>query len=350
MALGLLSWLFILRFEKYNRNSDILFFAIINSAGIYAHYFYIFVGLAQYLYFTIVHRHDNFKIRKFYLAFLCSWLLFSPWFIPVSLKGYKFLNTEWIFGYPGVFDKICYLAKGLVRYILIFDSIGKLQYALVLVAALLYIYMAAVAIKDMSVKYPGQFLFCLIMFLVPMACMFLIDIIENGALLRQGRFWMFSFLGFIPFVGYFLNYSFTKNRLLVYSFILLILVSSFTVSNTQFGPAPKYTSGWINRESADRNTAVIICNIRSVVFAQAYYLDDRIYLIPLSDNRQFMRAVSTVSSSLDKIFIARHYHRTDPSLMDKSFMGTRNVNFGFSFKTTFRRDDIEVSEFEKCAF
>lgn len=345
MALGLLTWLFILRMENYNNNLDAFSFAIFNSLGFYTHYFYIFISVAQFAYFTVAHRQDSVKLGKFYLAFLCSVLLFSPWFIPLILKGYNFYLADWIFGYPGLANKIYYLFSGITQYIWMFDVYLMLLSLALFIQFVLFIYLVTYVLKDMTARYPRQFLFCLIMFIVPLLGMFFIDIVQQGALLKQERFWMFPFLGFIPLVGYALDYGFSKIRSVTYIIVLLMFASSVTTGKMQFGPAPKYTSTWINQESSGRQSAVIVYNIRSVVFAESYYLDDNIYLMPVSDQEQLNSAIKAVSNFADKIFIARHYHRSDTSLMDRPFMEIDDIGSGFKFKTTIYKNDISVSEF-----
>lgn len=347
MALGLLTWLFILKMENYNKNSDAFCFALFNATGFYTHYFYIFISVAQFAYFTVAHRQDSVMLKKFYLAFLWSVLFFSPWFIPLILKGYNFYLTDWIFGYPGLINKIYYLFSGITRYVLIFD-IPKMPLSLFLfIGLLLFIYLALYAVGDIIARYPRQFLFCLIMFLLPLSGMLLIDILQQGVLLKQERFWIFPFLGFIPLAGYFLDYGFSRTKILVYILVLMMCVSSVIISKMQFSPAPKYTSIWINQESTGRPSAVIVYNIRSVVFAQSYYLDNDIYLMPVSNQKQLNSVIKAASNYADKIFIARHYHRSDVSLMDQPFMETGEIDSGFKFKTTIYKNGISVSQYIK---
>jgi uncharacterized membrane protein len=348
MVLGLLSCLSILRFEKYNKNSDIFCFAIFNALGIYTHYFYSFLVIAQFVYFIIVSQKDREKNEKFYLAFLGSLLLLSGWVIPVILKGYNFRKVEWIFGYPGLINKIGYLCVGMMRFILMFDKPTILEYLFLSVGSFCFIYMVFRGLKEGIPKYPSSFLFALIMFLTPLLGIFFLDIVQHGALLKQERFWMFSFLGFLFFAGYSLNYGFLKNKLVVLVILGLILLSSATVGNSQFGPAPKNISQWINKESKGGSTAVIVFNIRSVVFAQGYYLNDDIYLIPVFDEEQLKRSIKIASRYVGRIFIVRHHHRTDPSLMDQPFMAVRDMGSGFKFKADIQRDDVSVAEYIKC--
>lgn len=348
MVLGLISWLFILRFEKYNKNLDALGFAVSCALGLYAHYFYCFFAFAQFVYFSLAHRHDSLKLRKFYLTVLCSLLLFSPWFMLVTLKGYNFHNAEWVFGYPGLINKIGYLCAGFTRYILIFDNSGILPRLFFLAGLAIFFYIAGYGIKKLIVNYRRQFFFSLCICLLPLLAMFFVDVIQHGALLRQERFWMFSFLGFMPLAGFFLSLGFSRHKAATALFILLMLASSVLVSKLQFGPAPEYISGWINKESGGADSAVIVYNMRSVVFAQSYYLDSDIYLLPVSDSKQLNNAVTAAAGRVGKIFVVRHYHRTDSSLMNQPFMEQEINAPEFKFKAAFKRDDIRVSEYVKC--
>lgn len=349
MVIGLLSSLFMLRLEKQNKNSNALWFAVFSALGLYAHYFYAFTFVGQFIYFSVAHRREGSKNRKFYLAVLSSLLFFSPWFVQVILKGYNFRNAEWVFGYPGLFDKIMNLFIGASRYILISDQSGVILELFLLAGLSFFIYIAIYGVKEMAVKYRRQLWFCLSIFAVPLLAMFFLDIIQHGALLRQERFWMFSFLGFIPLAGYSFSFGFSRNRAVTSLLILLMLLSSFLVSKAQFGPAPEYTSGWINKESKGKASAVIVYNIRSAVFAQSYYLDNGIYLLPVSDVKQLNNTVRMASGLTDKIFIVRHYHRTDASLMNQLFMEVKDIGTGFKLRATINKDDIRVSEFTKCA-
>lgn len=349
MALGLSSSIFILRFERHRKNWESLIWAILNCIGIYTHYFYIFISLAQFTYFTIIYYKDSAILRRFYLCFIFSFLLFSPWFMPVILKGYNFNRAEWIFGYPGLVNKIYYFLSGSSRYLFLFDVSSILNRLLLLLGLLLFGYMLFLTWKDLTTQYRRQFLYCLILFLMPILSMLFIDIVQKGALLKQERFWMFSLLGFIPFAGYILNCSFSKNRTIVYIFIVLILISSLMSSGLEFGPSPERTSRWIKEESGKGKSCVIIYNIRSAVLSQAYYLDDDIYLMPVSNEKQLNNALELCSLSVDRVFIAHHYHRTDTSLMDELFMDIDNTEVaGFKFKTVVKMDDVGVFEYVRA--
>jgi uncharacterized membrane protein len=350
IVLGLSAWLFLLRFEKQSKILDAFCFAAFTCAGLYTHYFYIFVALAQFVYFTFAYRNNSGKLDRFYLAFLAALLFLSAWVMLVVTRGYRFDLIEWIFLYPGLMNKIYNLFFGFSRYLFIFDSPDKrAQYLFSGIGASLLIYLAFRAFKDIVQKYPKQFWFCLSMILLPLLGMLTIDLLECGAILRQERFWIFPFLGFVPIIGYFLNRSFTKNRLITGLIILCVFLSSVKVSAVQFGPASGQTSRWINKESGLKISAVIVYDIRTVVIPQAYYLQDNVYLIPVSNYEQLKSAVKTIPRYVDKIFISRHYHRTDPSLMDQPFMETKDLGPKFRFKDSIYMDNISVLEYIRCA-
>ncbi len=347
MAIGLLSSLFLLRLEKNNRNWDAFCFAVFTALGLYTHYLYAFVAIGHFIYFSFANRRQSLKIRKFYLAVLGSLLFFSPWLSLVIVKGYNFPNTEWLFGYPGIIDKIGNIFPGASRYLLIFDNPGLLPRVFLLAGLSFFVYMAIYGARGIIVKYRRQLWFCLSIFTVPLASMLFLDILEQGALLRQERFWVFSFLGFIPLAGYFLSFGFSRNKTVTTLFILLMLVSSFLVSRVQFGPAPENVCRWINQKSRGITSAVLACNMRGVLLAQSYYLDDDIYLLPVSDTGQLTNSVKAASVMSDQIFIVRHYHRTDPYLMNQLFMETRDIGRDYRLGQTVNMEDISVSEFIK---
>lgn len=349
LVLGLLSWLFVLRLEKHNRNQDAFWFAVVNSLGLYTHYFYAFIALAQFVYFSLVYRNDAGKINRFYLAFLFSLLVLSSWFILVILNGYNFRNIEWIFGYPGLIEKVLSLCFGILRYFYMFDRVNQIQGVFLLACLCVFIILTYRVFKESVKKYSRQLFFCLVMFLTPLLFMFLIDIFQHGALLKQERFWMFSFLGFIPLMGYFLNYAYSKSRVIAFFIALLLLLFSVLSNKIQFGPAPWQASDWINHESSGKSSAVFIYNIRSAVFAQAYYLNNDIYLIPVSNIVQFKNGINKVNNYVERIFIVRHYHHSDASLMTPFFMEVRDIDSGFKFIQEIKKDDVSVSEYEKCA-
>ena len=344
MALGLLSSFFILRFERYKNNYDLWGFIIANCLGIYTHYFYIFISIAQFLYFTITNRSNTLILKRFSLAFLGSGVPFLPYFILALRHKGSFQITEWAFGYPGIINKIYYLFVGFSRYLVMFDKYPKSLLIALFILIFLFFYLAFFALKEMVKKYPKSFLFCLALFLIPILFIFSMDIVKGGVLLKQIRFWTFSFIGFILLAGYILHYIFSRNRFAAYFIMLFMLISSFNVGGLEFGPSPKYISFWINQEAEAKPSAVIVYNIRSIIFGQAYYLDDGVFLIPVSDTAQFDYAIKTLSNKVDKIFVVHHYHPTESFLRDRTLLGEKNI---FKLKARIASDYINVSEFVK---
>ncbi len=348
MALGLASSILLLSMERPDKKSPLLAFALINALGIYTHYFYIFIACAQFAYFSFMHHRESKILRRFYLSFLFSMLLFSPWAILLLLKGYNFYLTEWVFGYPGFPEKFRNLFYGLTQYIFIFDKPGLGAGIMLLLGFAWFAWVFWLALKDMFKRYTGSFYFCLYLLGLPLLGMFFIDILEKGALLKQERFWIFPFIGFIPLAGYTLSRSLSRNKPVTFIFILCMLFSSWLVSSLNFGPAPKRASEWINKQGPAAESSVLIYGIRSAVFSQAYYLDDRITMVPVLSREQLMQALKQASFSASKVFICRHYHRTDSGLMDQQFMATDHIEEeGFRLREARLMDDISVFEYER---
>lgn len=341
MVLGLLSFWFLLRFEKNGKNPDILGFFLATALGIYTHYFYLLIYLSQFIYFSIAHRNNTALLNKFYLAFLGVCLLFSPWVNAVLKHGYNFFLVEWAFGYPGTINKIGYLFSGLGRYF--FMGSFPFQPGLVLLFSVIAV--SIFNLKAKGLRHRG-FLFCLAMFLVPWLGMFALDILQKGALLQQERFWVFSFLGLILIAGHLLNIIYSKNKLIVYLIIFVVLLSSIQATEVKFGPKPKEPSLWINHETHGKPAAVIVYNMRSVVMAQSYYLKDNIIVIPVKNKDQLSNTIKSLYN-IGKVFIVRHYHATEPSLMNQPFMDTADIGEGFKLKKSLDTQYIKVREFAK---
>lgn len=347
IAIGLLSWLMVLKFERSRRNYILIILAILNCAGIFTHYFFVFFLFAQFLCFTVIYRKNNFLRQRLYLSSLFPMLFLFFWFMSVNLNKYNFTLTEWIFGYPiTIFDKVSNIFFVFMHYFFAFDNF-KHQTLMLFFGLSLLVYIASGLKYKESDFSPNRLFFCLIMLFVPLGAMLLIDIIEKGALLQQERFWSFSFLGIIPLAGFILSSNFLKRKVAMVILMLFMVASSFLVSKRQFGPAPQYLSGWINKESKGAVSAVMVYNQRSVVLAQACYLDDDIYILPVASREQLDHGFKSMAGAFDKVFIVRHFHRSDSSLMDQPFMETRDRFFGFNLKERVDRDDISVSEYVK---
>jgi uncharacterized membrane protein len=349
MAIGLLSSLFLLKLERDNRSRDALFFSLSTAAGLYTHYFYAFTAIAHFAYFNATHFRDDSRLRKFYLSALTALLLFSPWMVCLLIKGYNFADTEWIFGYPGITGKIGDIFLGLAHYCFVLYGFGILWGLLMLAGALSFVYIAGRGMKDAFTGYRRQSFFCFSLLVIPLLAMLWLDIFQHGAFLRQERFWMFSFLGFIPLTGYFLKSGFSRGKITFTILLACILASSLMVNRGQCGPAAKDICGWLNSQSRGKKSAVIVCSKRGAAIPQSYYLDDGICMIPVSSREQLIKGVEAGSGVFDQIFIVRHYHPTDNSLLNEPFMELYYIGKDFSFEKKVNSCGVSASQFVKRA-
>lgn len=349
MLISLVSLLFLIRFEKYKKHPDLFMYFIFTCLGLYTHYFYIFAVIAHFLYFSIIHRDNTNLLRKFYLALLAVFLVFSALLVRIFSGVYNFSRAEWIFGYPGSLNKLYYLIGGILRFVAVVPASGLIGMVLPIIAICLFGYMVFTISKENILKYARQLFLVLLIFSVPLLSMFIIDFIQHGALLRQERFWMFPFLGFVLFAGFTLRQRFPGNRLAVYAFILSMFFSLFNLGRFGFGPEPKEPSLWITQEAGNKPAAVIVYNLRSVVASQAYYLPDNIYFIPVSTSENMKEAFDLLRGKSERVFVCVYYHHTDPSLMNQDFMEAPELVSDFKFKEVFKKDDIKIKEYVKCA-
>jgi len=346
IAVGLLSWLLLLRFERNQKAGDIAGFLVVNTLGMYSHYFYLFISLGQFLYFSIRYRNTASLLERYYLAFLASWVLCVPWFVQVVRKGYNFRLVEWAFGYPGIKDKLFEVLQGPGRYFFLSDRYPALLFML----GFIFFLGLAVFWRERRIvpAHSAAVVFCLCMVVVPLACMLCIDLVGQGALLTQIRFWVFPFVGCIPFFGYCMSRLYRKARIASCAVILLLISATYAAGGMQFGPAPLCASQYIHARSQGSTCGVIVFGIRSIVFAQSFYLDDETYAVPVSNLSQLYQAVSFLSTrNAERIFIVRHYHPTGASLMNSPFMETGG-NFkvrGYTRASSMRKDYIAITEY-----
>jgi uncharacterized membrane protein len=340
LAIGLLTGLLLLRLEKYARTRDAFGLAVFSAVGIYAHYFYLLVILSQFGYIIVSQRKNKAVLDRYLLSFLLTFLFLIPWFLILSVVGYNFHLAEWVFGFPGILNKLYPIPEGVLQYILIGENLNAPTVFVSLLGVILFIGVIIWASLKMYREHAKQLFFSSLGFFVPLAVLFLIDVVQKGFLLRQERFWMFSYLGFVPVGGYLLKYFLMHRRWIFYLSCSLMIISSFYVPHVQFGPAPLAVSRWINQRAAGKNVAVIVTNMRSLIGAQAYYLEDNIDYIPLSVQGG---GFSIDVQRYDKVFLVRHFHPTNFSLMDR----ISNLYETGVFKKTgcFERDFVSACEY-----
>jgi len=346
LALGLLAWLFLARFEKRGKLPDALFFAVFNCLGIYSHYFFVFPAFAFFVYFTILHRKNSRLLDGFYASLLFSLLWLLPWGLFMIGRGYRFDLVEWIFAYPGVIDKITGFFGGMGRLLFIFPSSSVLRAAGSLLFLLLLFYTGKRLLKE----FPRQLFFCVCVLFIPLLAMLTLDLLQGGLMLRQERFWIFPLLGMTPLAGYSFSRLFRERRPAVYCLLALMFLSSLLTAGKQIGPAPRTLSEWINGESKGKTAAVIVYNFRTVTMPQSFYLDDDILLFPVLNAEQFMSALEAAVGPADNVFVVRHIHHADPALMDEPFMRSEVKEPGLRLKSRFFRDNIYALEYVKGDF
>jgi len=344
IALGLLSWLLLLRFERNKKTGDIAGFIVVNALGLYSHYFYLFISLGQLLYFTFHYRNIVSLLQRYYLAFLASWALYIPWAVEVLRRGYNFRLVEWAFGYPGIKDKLLEVLRGPGRYFLLSDKYPALLF--MLGALCFFILVAFWRERKKNPAYSAAIAFCLCTAAVPLLAICGIDLLQQGALLKQVRFWVFPFIGCVPVFGYYMSRLYRKTRVISFTVAFLLVSATLAAGSMQFGPAPRYASQYIHARSQGNACGVIVLGIRSVVFAQSFYLDDETYVVPVSSLAQLYQAVSFLSSRcVSRIFIVRHYHPTGVSLMSSPFMEKDRHFKGYTRVSSMRRDYIAITEY-----
>ncbi|MBN1914228.1 MAG: hypothetical protein JW788_07520, partial [Candidatus Omnitrophica bacterium] len=157
----------------------------------------------------------------------------------------------------------------------------------------------------------------------------------------------FSFLGFVPLMGIFLEHIFIKNKLIFLSIVLFMLAFSLGTSGMQFGPAPKDLSAWISEESKGADSVIIMWNIRSALAAQTYYMDSEKYIMPVSGQAQLASGLQHVCAGISKVFTVRYFHRDDPLLMDRGPIEIEDAGSGFKLNRCFLKDYISVCEYIK---
>jgi uncharacterized membrane protein len=350
LVIGLYACVLTVKIWRLGRYIDVILLALVSACGIYVHYFYALIALAQFLYVTVMYRDRPRILDQYFLAFLWCLVLLIPWAVTLMLKGYNFLFAQWPFGYPGPLDKLWYALTGISRYILMFDVTDRLTAnILALSASVAVLSLGIYKFRKFLKEHKESLVFCGCVFLVPLVIMCGLDILQHGVLLAQERFWMFPFIGFVPLGGCLLDSRNFKQRSINLLLVCCMVFSSIQAGSLNFGPAPARLSSWINAESKGRPAAVIVYNIRSVLFAQAYYLDNNAYIIAVSNPVQRADAVKASLKIADKIFIVRHYNRNDASLTNESFMETPVSSPGICVVSERHQDDIKVTEYARCA-
>lgn len=347
--LGLWSWLYALRFEKSNSVRDLICFGATVCLGLCTHYFFVFVALAHFLYFTVFYHNNQKVLKRFYAAFLFSLFPLCIWAGLMSLRQYNLYFAEWIFGYAAVKDKLLALCIGFIRYIAMFDKMAILYGSLSVAAGIIFwLVIMTLGLLGIRRTQPRSLWYSFFIFILPLLVLSAVDFTAQAALLRQERFWMFPCIGLIPAAGYSLRFGLQKQKLLCFGLLAIMLFSSLSASYIHFGPAPKAVSVWMNKEAQGKKQPAIVYNLRSVLVSQAYYLDDTVFLLPVENVQELNEAVKGLAQQSRRFFIVRHYHATDPLLMSQPFLEDQNLKlttYGFKVQKVLQKDHLSVSEY-----
>lgn len=346
VGLALLSFIFLLRLGKGTSRRDLFFWSALNALGLYTHYLFLALILTQVLYIGFAWRDKPGRLCAGYAGFLCTLVLFLPWLLPFLARGANLYLTDWIFGYPGFLAKGSALLRGLAGYLVVFDrvSFGGLTAGFIALGIFIYLCCRALAEKEAR---EGLF-FCLTMSLLPLAAFFALDLSCAGTILGQERFWAFSFAGFVPFLGYVLGRSLYRNRLSGCLLIALMVFFAFRAGSLESLPSPARATAWVNQQAGQEKAAVFVYNIRSAVLSQAYYLDDRFYLVPLSSQEQLEKGVLLALGFLDKLYISHYAHSAASYLMDQPFMAIQDPeSLGISWAGEYEASGVRVIAFRR---
>ena len=350
LFLGLVSWWVVLRLQRSPRLVDIVLLALVNACGLMTHYFFGFFIAAQFCFMTALYRSDKRRLDAFYLSLILGILFFMPWAWKLLLQQYNYEHAAWIVGFPGVLDKLSFFCAGPGRFLALFDTLAPSRSGLLLfLPALAWVSLVVLGFGDCLRRYRHSCIMCLVMLGVPLAGMLFVDIAQHGVLLRQERFWMFVFAGALPLTGYALVSLYERWKPLAISLVAALAAASWMACGVQFGPAPRTSSHWLRSAVSGKPAAVLVFNLRSVLFAQAYYMPDGTAVVPVSDEEQFRKAWAQAGKSAGMIFVVNHRHPSGPLLTDNGFMAEKS-RFGDCCLTgSFNRDNVYISEYAPCA-
>lgn len=314
LTIALLANYFLLKFEKGNR--DILFLLgliILNVSGLYTHYLFSLVFLSQAVYFIIFSSSDKSKKNNFCIAFLISLLLSLPLVIMNLPRPHNFESIEAInlICQNSLFSIIRYIVKNIFSF---FISLGEGTFILykilnyLCIAGILFLFLRPFRKMPPELRHPA--VFCSTLFFIPLISLSLIDFFKGGCLLQHIRFYIFSFAGLIPMVGYTLRYIWA-GKIYKYVTVLVltgVLISSILVVNGLAYcdvsiPRAKKSVQWINSFSGINRVALIMRSRRVVVLPVAFYLDENIIIAPVDSLEGIESAFKQFSGKVDTVFV-----------------------------------------------
>ena len=348
LAITLLSNYFLIKFQKEDRKVFLIGFIIATALGLYIHYFYTFVLLAQVIYF-LLRKFTPEKKNTFYVAFSISLLLYLPWILAVLRYGYNFKLTEWVFGHPTNIAEI--IRTILAKLMLFFSVLDKKIYAYYVILNYSLVICLLLLAGKILFGFKKELLLFTIAFFLPITSMAFLVLVEGGTLLMQERYYTFAFAALVPFTGYAL--SSCTNRvaykvIVIFLFLVLIMSSLLVVNGFALRdlstPRTKNVAFWINEESRREKSIVVIFNRRAHIMPLVYYLDKDILIAPINDEIE-LKDITRYLASIDNIFIIQpEFKLIDSYALEKSFSIPEFLQMGFVLKEEreFGSDSIKV--------
>ncbi len=205
--LYIFSFLIFIKYLKSFKSKHLIILTILNSAGLYTHYLFVFAVLTQTIIFTLKKSGD---IKRYLIHIACVFTAFLPWVV-YFLKNTKMQDFS-LREAPG-FSQLTVLIQQIIFGP--FIDIPSLQATLICISALLLILAAAKSSKDINLA-AG----------IPLFCIFIISSLTS---LRIFEFKYFVVI--VPFVSLMLANTIRRNphktlsAVIVSSILLLNLIS-----------------------------------------------------------------------------------------------------------------------------
>lgn len=303
----LLNGYFFVRFKDEQKNSLMAGYIITTVSGLLVHYFYPLVLLGQIFYVLFFGRLDTGSRNKFCISFLIIILLISPWALAVALHGYNYSMTEWIFGFHRtLLDSFRdALSTFLSLFAAPYDYL-ELKYSILILLLLLSRFL-------FNPRSRNNLVMICVIFSVPLFFLFALDLFEKAFTLTIPRYYMLTFAGTIPLMGYLFNCGWRQKgyRIVVVLMVALMFIGAIVTVNGRAwqeisGPRVKEACLWINSQSFGKKVAVITDNFRASVLPDAYYLNDDILIVPVGSAQGLKKGFEDIRGKFDLVFVVQH--------------------------------------------
>ncbi|MFH1198840.1 MAG: glycosyltransferase family 39 protein [Candidatus Omnitrophota bacterium] len=346
----LLNGYFFVRLKNEQSSKVIIGYIITTVCGLLTHYFYSLVLLGQIFYVMIFGRSDiNIKLRdRFYGSLLISLLLISPWGLTVVLHGYNYTLTEWIFGFPSTFvGSLKYCFNVFLSLFAAPYDYPRLRYSILI----LLLFLLKFLFNPRSRK---GLIMIFAIFSVPLAFMFVVDLLEKAGTLMIPRYYMLAFAGVVPVVGYLFSSGWKEGlfRAVTILIIAIMLMSSIiTVNGWAWQdvsiPRVKEACVWINSHSVNKKAAVIINSFRASVIPDVYYLNDDILIIPVGSAEEFREGLESIRGKFDVVFVAQHtFNKIFGEPIESWYKNVGSPGFRIVQEKAFDSGDILIRKFQ----